>query len=296
MKNIVLLLMIVMSISSCQFKQSKKTEQEVKTTPEKEVRIKLLWESDSLFKTPESVYFDEERQVYYVSNVNDNPWEKDGNGFISKLDKDGNLLDLNWVAEMDGPKGMGMIGNKLYVANLSELIEIDVDKGSITNRFEIEGEDGLNDICEGNGTEVFFTSSPNSIIYRFSEGEIRKINQSTENERYNGIIWQKDKLLFVTSVGGEFKSYDFKTSEVKTLAGGFGVSDGLAEVENGDYLISNWKGQLFYVDEDYNTVLMHDSMDYGMNTADFHYHKNERKLVVPTFFRNTIAVFQLFKD
>ena len=40
--------------------------------------------------------------------------------------------------------------------------------------------------------------------------------------------------------------YDFRTGEIKPLAKGFGVSDGLLEVGNGDYLISNWKGQLFY--------------------------------------------------
>ena len=33
-------------------------------------------------ETPESVRYDPELDVYYVSNINGNPGQKDGNGFI----------------------------------------------------------------------------------------------------------------------------------------------------------------------------------------------------------------------
>src|SRR5215213_6618035 len=38
------------------------------------------------FKTPESVRYDADLDTYFVSNINGNPSQKDGNGFISRID------------------------------------------------------------------------------------------------------------------------------------------------------------------------------------------------------------------
>ena len=40
-------------------------------------------ETDSM-KTPESVRYDADLDVFFVSNINGNPSEKDGNGFIAR--------------------------------------------------------------------------------------------------------------------------------------------------------------------------------------------------------------------
>src|SRR6185436_1498612 len=39
-------------------------------------------------KTPESVRYDAELDVFYVSNINGNPSQKDGNGFITVVRAD----------------------------------------------------------------------------------------------------------------------------------------------------------------------------------------------------------------
>ena len=88
----------------------KTTEQSGESAPS-DYRLTRLWASDTLLRTPESVIYDELRDVLYVANVNMNPWEKDGNGFISKLSSSGEILNLRWVEGMNGPKGMGIVGN-----------------------------------------------------------------------------------------------------------------------------------------------------------------------------------------
>ena len=55
-----------------------------------------LWESKADFKLPESVVFDKENNILYVSNMQDDPFSKDGNGFISKVDLDGKIVKLKW--------------------------------------------------------------------------------------------------------------------------------------------------------------------------------------------------------
>ena len=52
------------------------------------------WSAEG-FKAPESALLDEARGVLYVSNVNGNPTDKDGNGYISKLSPDGTVIAVN---------------------------------------------------------------------------------------------------------------------------------------------------------------------------------------------------------
>ena len=63
-------------------------------------------------KTPESVIQAKDGNIY-ISEINE--FGKDGDGQISKVDKNGNVTVF--ATGMDDPKGLAMIGDKLYVAD-----------------------------------------------------------------------------------------------------------------------------------------------------------------------------------
>src|SRR5207249_6868608 len=50
------------------------------------------------FKTPESVKYDPDLDMYFVTNINGNPSAKDNNGFISRIRPDGTVDSLAFVA------------------------------------------------------------------------------------------------------------------------------------------------------------------------------------------------------
>ena len=50
------------------------------------------------FKTPESVKYDPDLDLYFVTNINGNPSAKDNNGFISRIRPDGTVDSLAFVA------------------------------------------------------------------------------------------------------------------------------------------------------------------------------------------------------
>ena len=52
-------------------------------------KLTQVWESDASLKTPESVRFDAQRKVLYVSNIDGEPWAADGKGSIAKVGLDG---------------------------------------------------------------------------------------------------------------------------------------------------------------------------------------------------------------
>ena len=61
-----------------------------------------VWEVTGL-KNPESALHDPAAGAIYVSNTNSDVMEKDGNGFITKLTPDGEVLALEWVKDLDSP-------------------------------------------------------------------------------------------------------------------------------------------------------------------------------------------------
>ena len=54
------------------------------------------------------------RAEIYVSNISNHPFKKDGSGFISKVDLDGKIVELNWVGKLNAPKGLTIVNDKLY--------------------------------------------------------------------------------------------------------------------------------------------------------------------------------------
>ena len=53
-----------------------------------EVKLEKVWETEAIYKLPESVIYDEKRDVLYVSNINEHGFKHLGNGFISKVGVD----------------------------------------------------------------------------------------------------------------------------------------------------------------------------------------------------------------
>ena len=59
------------------------------------------------FSTPESVVHDTIQDVYFVSNIGPgNPGALDHNGFISRVDPNGTIIQLAWITGLNGPKGL----------------------------------------------------------------------------------------------------------------------------------------------------------------------------------------------
>src|SRR5205085_3158015 len=79
------------------------------------------------FKTPESVLYDEAGDRYIVTNINGGPVDKDNNGFISLVSPAGHVDSLAWIqggrggVTLNAPKGTGIRGDTLFVADIDEL-------------------------------------------------------------------------------------------------------------------------------------------------------------------------------
>jgi hypothetical protein len=101
-------------------------------------KLEKIWETDSVVAIPESVFADLKNGVLYVSLIDGGPWEADGKGAVAKLGLDGKKYEPTWVTGLNAPKGFAVSGNRLYVADLGDVVVIDIQNGKIEKKIPIE--------------------------------------------------------------------------------------------------------------------------------------------------------------
>ena len=190
MKNLLFLFLIVFLASCNSMPNKKQVPVKEKTST---YTLELVWQSDTLVKTPESVLIDRERNILYVSCVNLNPWEKDGNGFITKMDLSGNIIEQKWIEGIDAPKGMGISGNSFFVADINTLVEANIETGDIVNKIELPGKPDLNDITVSADGTVYVSGSSSNTIYKLKDGRLEEIFKGTMANVLTDFIGKKNE-------------------------------------------------------------------------------------------------------
>ena len=278
----------VLFLAACGGSSDKKTTEQADSakTPE----LVLKWESDSSLKVPESVLFDKAAQVLYVSNIDGtNPWEADGKGSIGKVGLDGKVIAAEWVSGLHGPKGMGMFNGKLYVADLGNIVVIDIAAGKIEKSIPIEGATGLNDISIDPNGVIYVTEYLAKKLYKVSNEKAELIAENLTQP--NGVLYHNNELFLLDGTGM------FKVNADKSLAkiadGMEGGLDGIENIEGNNFIISCWEGALWHVNTDGTKHLLMDTRAEKRSTADIGFDPATKTVYVPTFFRNTVVAYEL---
>ncbi len=250
--------------------------------------LEKLWESDTTLAVPESVLPDPQKNILYVSLIDGEPWGADGKGAIAQLDKSGKILNAAWVSGLHAPKGMGLHGGKLYVADMTDVVVIDVQKGAIDKKIAVAGAQGLNDITIGNGGTVYVSDSRTGTVYRINNGNTTTYMEGLKG--LNGLLAVGNELYLCTS-NDVLKTTDGKqTSVVGTMPMG---GDGVEPIGNGDLITSAWSGVVFYITKEGQVSTLLDTRQQKKNTADIGYDPKERIVYVPTFFAKSVVAYQL---
>lgn len=301
MENRILLYVLFSSVligCNTNSNETNTTEEEVpESTMEVTLRLEKLWETDTLLTTSESVIYNSEADLLYVSNVNGNPLEKDGNGFIAQVDMDGNVIMKKWIVGLDAPKGMGIYNGKLYVTNITEIVEIDIENNEISNRWEVESSIFLNDISIDNDGTVYFTDSHTNKIHRLINGEISEFVVGDQLGAPNGLHVEDDRLMLSTMGNNKFGYIDLNTKEFIVKTENIGAGDGVAPDGDGHYLVSSWSGEVFHINgETWKKTSLLRTEEDTIQSADITYLSDKKMLFVPTFFKNTVTAYRLIEE
>ena len=251
-------------------------------------KLVQLWSTDAVVATPESVLPDLKDNKLYVSLIDGEPWGMDGKGGIGRMTNMGTNYDSLWFTGLNAPKGLGVYRNKLYAADISDVVVVDVPTAKLIKKIPIEGASGLNDITVTDGGIVYVSDSKTGRIWKITDDKPVLYLENITGA--NGLKAVKDDLFFAK--GPAFMKADAKKNIVQIADVGQAI-DGIEPVGNGDFLVSSWSGYIFYVYADGQKELLLDTHEQKKNTADIGYDPVKQIVYVPTFFDRRVVAYQL---
>ncbi|TAH18047.1 MAG: ATP/GTP-binding protein [Cytophagales bacterium] len=299
-----LFLATMLSLASCAPSGEQATEATTDSTavtldtiaPKPLAELVKLWETDTTLTTCESVIYNQAANILYVANIQGDPTAKDGKGSISKLTTDGKIETLEWIKGLNAPKGMGIIGNKLFVTDITDIVEIDIEKGKIVKKHPVKGSEFLNDITIDVTTEtVYFTDMKKNKIQMLASqtGKITDLIAADSLGSPNGLFFvDANTLMLATNGDSKFKKIDLTTKQISVITEGIDAGDGVEKVSENAYLVSSWTGEVFYINNGEKFKLLDTQAD-KINAADIGYIPAQKIVLVPTFFKNKVVAYQL---
>ena len=265
--------------------------------------LEKAWETPAELKGPESAIYDAQRNAIYISNVNGAPNEADGNGFISAISTDGSITNLEWITGLNAPKGLTISGDKLYASDINELIEIDLESGTIANRYKADDAQFLNDVTADANGNIYVSDMMTDTVYRLSDGKFEAWLHDDMLENPNGLHVEGDKLIvgswgkmtdgFNTEVPGHLKTVSLEDGTIGSLGNGTPVGniDGVEEDGKGSYYVTDWMaGKLFHVTPEGDAEAL---LDLGQGSADHEVIADQGLIVIPMMMDNKVIAYKI---
>jgi len=257
------------------------------------------------FATPESMEYASAQDVYLVANINGSPFEKDNNGFISRLSPEGKVLDLKWIAggqngaTLSAPKGMVAMDDRLYVADIDHVRVFSLPEGKPMASYEIAGSSFLNGVSVSSKGGVWITDSGvapgfkpagTDAIYHLSEsGKITTLTKGEDLGRPNGIVETPNKqLVMITIASGQVHHFNLQGKLLSSQTLPYNRLDGLVMGADGELIFSSWTAKAIKkgLEEGEPETLF----DELTSPADIGLDTKRNRVLIPSFMENKVWI------
>lgn len=255
---------------------------------------------------PESIVYSQKHTAYFVSNIaSGNPTETKAVGYIAKYARDGKLIKAKWVTGLHAPKGIVIVGDFLYVSDVTRVQKISIPKAKIVKTFTVKDSKFLNDLVVDNAGNIYVSDMWTDIIYRIHKDKIAIWAQDPKIAGSNGLFTDGKEHILAVRWGTEI---DMKTWQSKNIGDMAMISlkdpkvihtntdirghlDGIAVDASGMLWISDWlNGDIYTMEKNGKVRKM---FNLGVGAADLTVIKELNVLIVPQMNQNKIIFIQL---
>ena len=227
------------------------------------------------FHDPESVRYDPELDVFYVSNMYLFGSEKDGNGFITRVEagdpRRGSILARGGEkgVTLHAPKGIALQGDTLWVADIDVVRGFHRVTGAPVATIDLGAHRPtlLNDVAVGPDGSIRVTDTgivmtrygivhdtTGDRIFTIGRGRAVTATPATAYRKPNGITWDPAGRRWLVVTFGAFASALHVVgdsagvdSTATTLAEGTGRWDGVEALADGRILLSSWSDSSVHI-------------------------------------------------
>jgi hypothetical protein len=270
---------------------------------------------------PESVIGD--GTYLYVSNIGASPNSraKDGNGYISRLTYDGTLVEQSFIAQrgvLDGPTGMALLGERLFTADIDEVIGYDLNKVATPKRINLSqfGVGFLNDLVAVSDRHLVVSETTSKKLFLIDTvaETANQIQLDFTLSHPNGLAFDRDSgLLYVAAniqhtIGASFANGEILKLDLNVEGGSASLVsrgqnaglflDGIAFLGDDELIYSDWvsfsgnTGVLRRMGIDGWTPL--DATNLALKGfADFHWDADQRLLAAPNLIDGRVRLLSL---
>lgn len=259
--------------------------------------LTALWHSKDL-RVPESVLWYQQQtngntdRLLFVSEIDGQGSAADGMGGIAVLNTDGSVRNKDWLRGLNAPKGMAVFQNKLYIADLTEVVVVDIASAKILQKITAPDAVFLNDVTVDKQGRLYISDTRKNRIYKLEQNQISIWLEHVAAANGLKVV---DEQLYIAA-GDKLLNVDLAdpNKAITPVAVGFAErADGLEPVGNGDFIVSCWAGLVYYVSADGKITELLDTRALKLNTADIGWDQATKTLYIPTFFGNSVQAFQL---
>jgi sugar lactone lactonase YvrE len=191
---------------------------------------------------------------------------------------------------------MGLYRGKLYVTDVYRLVEINTATGQVEKTYDAIDQKNafLNDVTVAKDGTVYVSDSRFDKIYRLKDGKWEVLISGEQLNKPNGVLADgKESILVGSTKTGALRRLDLATLKMTTIADGMAATDGIVTDGKSGYFVSDWNGQVFFVDKNGVKESLLDTRTGKINSADIEYVKSRKLILVPTFFKNTVVAYHV---
>lgn len=266
---------------------------------------------------PESVVHDPEQDVYFVSNMRGAGSDRNGAGYIVRIDArsptDTARMAVFAAGGRDGvtlnaPKGLVLSNDVLWVADIDVVRGFDRRTGSPAGEYDLSGHGAvmLNALTVGPDGTLYVTDTgihmtDQGVLYPrgdrifglHPDGAVTQVAEGMRLELPNGIAWDAATDGFIVASFNPFSSEVYRIGrdgEKHVLARGRGRFDGLQILDDGRIVTTSWADHSIHVVEG---ELHYRIIPHLSTAADLGVDRTRNLLLIPLVLPGRVELWEI---